>query len=147
MYAISNSLAKAKLNEKDNLVEVTFKGYAIPQIYQETLDIIQEIGLSNKLNHWVFYKENFSGLMAAEIINYLLDWAKNGLKRFEKQNVEEPCIIQIIAKSPLNEQLKLELASGKYNLENIKIFINSISFGFKLTPKISKPSLKKIKMA
>jgi len=125
MYAISNSLAKAKLNQPNNLIEVTFKGYAIPQIYQETLDIIQEIGLSNELNNWVFNKENFSGILASDLLNYIVDWAKKGHQRFEKQKVDEVCKVLIVAHSPLLEQLNCELSTGNYRYPNIIISVNS----------------------
>jgi hypothetical protein len=105
MYAISNSLAKAKINESINAVEVKFHGFAIPHIFEDTLEVIKEIGFSNNINNWLFMLDNFSGILPHQFINLVFNWSTN-LKEMKSGNLN-PGRIAIYSDSEYIKQLNL----------------------------------------
>ncbi|MGK7393667.1 MAG: hypothetical protein ACNS62_03805 [Candidatus Cyclobacteriaceae bacterium M3_2C_046] len=136
MNAITNSLAKAKYNPKLSSVEVGFNGYATEDLFLETLDIVVEIGLMNKVNYWLFDINKLSGISAASIMMIIKLWINKHEAKFSKLKINPDGKIALVTKpavvSQFNNFLQAKTSSSSFGQDYlVRVFGNefdAISF-------------------
>ncbi len=110
MNAVTTGLAKAKYDPEKNQVYINFKGLATKETFKETLDIVLEIGLINRVNRWVLNMDHLEGTKANNLIQLVLQWVRNAYDKNVNYGVKQKAEIIIISEPNLR---KLTLAVKK----------------------------------
>ena len=103
MNAVTTGLAKAKYEEQDHQVKIVFDGWATRESFQETLDIILEVGLINRTNQWLLNCEKLKGLKQDYIIYVLIQWMKDAYEKMIIYGVKEKSELSIISNNNLRK--------------------------------------------
>lgn len=103
MNAVTTGLAKAKYDSKNQQVKVVFDGWGTRENFQETLDIILEVGLINRTNKWLLNFDEFKGLKQDFIVYVLIQWMKDAYEKMISYGVKGKSELSIISKSNLRK--------------------------------------------
>jgi len=110
MNAVTTGLAKAKYDPDKHQVYINFNGLSTKEILKETLDIVLEIGLINRVNRWVLNLDHLEGTNANNLIRIVLKWLGNAYDKMVNYGVKQRAEIIIISEPNLR---KLTLAVKK----------------------------------
>lgn len=128
MNAVTTGLAKAKYDPEDHQVNVFFNGWATPESYQETLDIVLEVGLINRTNHWVFNFDQLKGLKPEYMVHVLVEWMKGAYEKMLTYRVNNKGQIAIISSKDLRKfSVAVKKAKDKHLIPEwitLKVFEN-----------------------
>ncbi|MFW6223190.1 MAG: hypothetical protein ACOC3T_06220 [Bacteroidota bacterium] len=103
MNVVTTGLAKARYNPKYHQVHIVFDGWATRESFQETLDIVLEVGLINRTSKWVLNLDQLKGLKPDHVIQVLIHWMNEAYDKKMIYGVKDKNDLSIISKNNLRK--------------------------------------------